>query len=375
MAVAGFAALPPNIMPVLSRLLAETHHLNDAELGYFIASGTTAGLLASLTAPFWINKVRSGLIVAAAFMVYAIASHGLYVVSGHTMLYTLQFLLNGSIVVIASVCSAVFLRAPNPARIMSIKISNDVIIASCFLYVLPIDTLGLEGIVTSISVVFVVAALLSLRWPATYQHVQPRALDMDGISHGARQGWYVLITLTVLYAAGVSAWNYLGRLASAAGLSNDEGASAIAVGLFIGVFGALSAAWLTGRARGLMLPVISGVIFVLSIASLGVVKGYVPFLIASIVFNVSWNLFIPFLMALLPRSDFSGRLSSLLPATAMAGGIFGPPLTGNLILWSGYDVALIATAALAATSIVAFAYLSKSITKSMTKSIPEILPR
>lgn len=361
MAMAGFAALPPNIMPVLSRLLAEHHGLNDAELGYFVASGTTAGFLASLTAPFWITRIRSSLIVGGAFIVYAVAAHGLYLVPGHAALYALQFLLNGAIVVVASVCSAVFLRTPNPARIMSIKISNDVIIASCFLYLLPIDTLGLQGIVGSISVIFLVAALLSTRWPATYRHVAPRRLDVSGIGGGSRLGWYVLITLTVFYAAGVSAWNYLGRLASAAGLDNDQGASAIAAGLFLGVLGALSAAWLTGRARGLGLPVTSGVVFVISIAALGLVEGYVPFLIASIVFNISWNLFIPFLMALLPRADTAGRLSSLLPATAMAGGILGPPLTGNLILWSGYDVALVATAALAASSIVAFAVLSQRI--------------
>jgi hypothetical protein len=361
MAMAGFAALPPNIMPVLSRLLAETHGLNDAELGYFIASGTTAGFLASLSAPLWINRIRGSHVVGGAFLLYAIAAHGLYLVSGDSLLYALQFLLNGSIVIIASVCSAVFLRSPNPARIMSIKISNDVIIASCFLYLLPIDTLGLTGIITAISVVFVIAALLAMRWPATYQHVQPRGLDVSGIGGGSRHGWYVLITLTVFYAAGVSAWNYLGRLASAAGLDNDEGASAIAAGLFLGVFGALSAAWLTGSARGLILPVTSGVIFVLSIAALGIVEGYGPFLIASIVFNISWNLFIPFLMALLPRADNSGRLSSLLPATAMAGGILGPPLTGNLILWFDYDVALIGTAVLASTAIAGFAVLSKQI--------------
>jgi len=361
MAMAGFAALQPNIMPVLSRLLAEVHGLNDAELGYFISSGNIAGFLVSMSAPLWINRIRSSFAVGGAFLLYAVAAHGLYLLSGDSLLYALQFLLNGSIVVIASVCSAVFLRTPNPARIMSIKISNDVIIASCFLYLLPLDTLGLTGIITSLSVVFVIAALLALRWPATYQNVQPRRMDVSGIGGGSRDGWYVLITLTVFYAAGVSAWNYLGRLASAAGLGNDEGASAIAAGLFLGVIGALSAAWLTGRARGPILPVTSGLIFVVSIAALGMVEGYGPFLLVTIVFNISWNFFIPFLMALLPRADSSGRLSSLLPATAMAGGILGPPLTGNLILWWDYDAALIVTALLAANSIAAYPVLAKRV--------------
>lgn len=359
MVMAAIAALPPNVMPVLSRLLAETHALNDAQLGYFISSGTFAGFLASMSAPFWVHRVRSGLVIAIALTVYAIAAHALYLVSGHALLYSLQFLLNGSIVVVASVCSAVFLRTPNPARIMSIKISNDVIIASAFLYLLPLETLGLTGLVGALSIAFLAGAALSTRWPAQYQHVQPRRLNVEGIGQGSRMGWYVLITLTIFYAAGVSAWNYLGRLASAAGLDNDQGATAIAAGLFLGVLGALSAAWLTGSARGLLLPVTAGVVFVASIAALGLVEGYVPFLMASIVFNISWNLFIPFLMALLPRADTSGRLSSLLPATAMAGGIIGPPITGNLILWSGYDVTLLVMAGLAASSIAAYAVLER----------------
>lgn len=358
--LASIAAIPPNIMPVLSRLLAERHALDDATLGYFIGCGTLSGFLASVTAPYWVSRVRLDRTVGVALLAYALAIHGLDRVEGLAALYALQFLLNGLLVLVASICSSVLLRGGNPARLMSLKITGDVIVASSFLYLLPIASLGLAGMIQAVAGIFLVGALASFGWPRATRRMQTQPVTLGGLGSGAGPGWWVLITLAIFYTAGVSAWNYLGRLASAAGLDNDAGANAIAAGLFLGVLGALSAAWLAGRVRGHGLQLAAGFAFVGSIAALGLARGYLPFLLAAVVFNISWNLFIPFLMGLLPRFDPSGRLSTLLPATAMFGGIIGPPLTGNLMQWLGYPVTLIVLSALAALSIAMWYVLARS---------------
>ena len=135
--VGSVAAIPPNIMPVLSAELVRQYSLSDAQLGYFVAAGTLAGAIASLSAPYWVSRVRLQWLILGSLLLYACAIHALPVAPNVSLLYALQFLLGGCLVVISSICSSVLLRRPNPARTMSLKISSDVVIASAFLFLLP----------------------------------------------------------------------------------------------------------------------------------------------------------------------------------------------------------------------------------------------
>ena len=357
--VGSIAALPPNIMPILSAQLVETFSLKDTQLGYFVAAGTIAGAIASLTAPFWVTRVRIVWAVLGSLAIYAGAIHALPSVSGTAALYSLQFLLGGCLVVVSSVCSSVLLRRPNPARVMSLKISCDVLIASAFLMCLPVADLGLAGLVKAISLCFVVGLFIACFWPRHVSRLDLSERAIERVTLASGTTWWVLLTLVVFYTAGVSGWNYLGRLALSAGLDTQQSASAIASGLLVGIVGSLGAATLAGRFRSTLPETLSGIAFVGSLAALGSVKGFAPFLVAVLLFNVSWNFFIPFLMGLLAVHDHTGRLSTLLPATAMLGGVLGPPMTGNLIEVFSYGSAMNVMAGMAALSIAGYVLLGR----------------
>lgn len=356
--VGSVAAIPPNIMPVLSAELVREYSLSDAQLGYFVAAGTLAGAIASLSAPYWVSRVRIRWVILGSLVMYACAIHVLPVAPSVPLLYALQFLLGGSLVIVSSICSSVLLRRPNPARTMSLKISSDVIIASAFLYLLPVSILGLSGLVAAVSLCFAVGVWLASFWPKDHDRIAPRPVSADQISHAPMGAWWVLATLVVFYTAGVSGWNYLGRLALHAGLDVQQSSSAIAVGLLLGIIGSLGAASLAGRFRTIWPETVSGVVFAGSVVALGSVKGFVPFLVAALLFNIAWNFFIPYLMGLLAWHDRSGRLATLLPATAMLGGVVGPPITGNLMQYAGYDLAMSVMGGLAATSIAGYFVLA-----------------
>ncbi len=357
--VGSVAAIPPNIMPVLSAELVREYSLSDAQLGYFVAAGTLAGAVASLSGPYWVSRVRVRWVVLGSLALYACGVNALPLAPGISLLYALQFILGGSLVVISSTCSSVLLRRPNPARTMSLKISSDVILASAFLYLLPVSMLGLSGLVGAVSLCFVVGAVIALLWPRDNDHISSaRPASADQFSRTPLTAWWVLATLVVFYTAGVSGWNYLGRLALHAELDTKESASVIAVGLLLGIVGSLGAAYLAGRFRTVWPETLSGIVFAGSVAALGSVKGFGPFLVAVVLFNVAWNFFIPFLMGLLAAHDYGGRLSTLLPATAMLGGVVGPPITGNLMQYASYDTAMLVMAALAAASIASYFVLA-----------------
>lgn len=367
--VGSVAAIPPNIMPVLSAELVRQYSLSDAQLGYFVAAGTLAGALASLSAPYWVSRVRLQWLIFGSLFLYACAIHVLPVAPSVSLLYALQFLLGGCLVVISSICSSVLLRRPNPARTMSLKISSDVVIASAFLFLLPVSILGLNGLVGAVSLCFAVGVGVAFFWPKENNRMAPRPVSAEQISRTPMGAWWVLATLVVFYTAGVSGWNYLGRLALHAGLDVKQSSSAIAVGLLLGIIGSLGAAALAGRFRTIWPETVSGLVFAGSVVALGTVKGFVPFLVAALLFNIAWNFFIPYLMGLLAWHDHSGRLSTLLPATAMLGGVVGPPITGNLMQHASYDVAMYVMGGLAACSIVSYVVLAHHKAKTHTVTL------
>ena len=367
--VGSIAAIPPNIMPVLSAELVRQYSLSDAQLGYFVAAGTLAGAIASLSAPYWVSRVRIQWVILGSLLLYACAIHALPVAPSVSLLYSLQFLLGGCLVVVSSICSSVLLRRANPARTMSLKISSDVIIASSFLYLLPVSILGLSGLVGAVSLCFAIGVGVAFFWPEDHDRMTPRPASAHQTSAAPKGAWWVLATLVVFYTAGVSGWNYLGRLALHAGLDVKESSSAIAGGLLLGIIGSLGAAALAGRFRTIWPETLSGLAFAGSVVALGSVKGFVPFLVAALLFNITWNFFIPYLMGLLAWHDHSGRLATLLPATAMLGGVVGPPITGNLMQYASYEVAMFVMGGLAACSIASYFVLALKKTRTHTANL------
>jgi hypothetical protein len=358
--VAGIAALPPNVMPVLSGLLADRHGLDDAQIGYFVSSGQLAGLVASATAPYWITRVDVRWLVGACLVVYAVGVFALGRVVPLALLYAIQFVLGGVLVLVASSCFSILARLPNPARALSIKISSDVVVASGFLYVLPIQRLGLDGFLAALSVSFVLGTLLASRLPQRSRAAQRDAGIAKPAERAPLGAWLALATMVVFYVAGISMWVFLGRLALHAGLDEVAAASVVAAGLFVGIVGALGAASVAGRFRRIWPEVAAGVVFVFSLPALGLAHGVVEFALAAFAFNVAWNFFIPFLMGLVAARDASGRLASLMPGTAMLGGIVGPPIAGLLMRETSYPVATFAMASFAAIAIASYVMLARS---------------
>jgi hypothetical protein len=364
--IASVAALPGNVMPVLSGLLADHHGLDEAHIGYFVAGGTLAGLIASATAPYWISRVDLRWLLGTCLLLCALGLVGLAHARSLGELFAIQFVLGGSSIVVASSCVTVLARQRNPARVLGIKISSDVIAASAFLYFLPIRTLGLGGFLAALSACFVVVTVLSHRLPSRSGAGTPVAAVPGAAAPGAAApgaapliAWLALATMIVFNVAGIAVWVFLGRLAQHAGLDADTGANVIAAGLFVGIAGALGAAALAGRTQRIWPQVCAGFVFVASIPALVLTTGALHFGAAVFVFNVAWNFFIPFVMGLLASRDGTGRLASLLPGTGMIGGILGPPLAGILMGVIGYDGAMFVMTAIAAIAVTGYAALAR----------------
>jgi predicted MFS family arabinose efflux permease len=74
---ASACTTPGSVMPVLVGLLADAHHMNDAQIGYFASMDTAVGLVTSMLAPYWITRINPKYAVAACLALAACSLLGL----------------------------------------------------------------------------------------------------------------------------------------------------------------------------------------------------------------------------------------------------------------------------------------------------------
>jgi predicted MFS family arabinose efflux permease len=357
--LASAAAIPGNVLPVLAGLLSDHYSIDEAQIGYLIAANTLAGLLASLTAPYWISRVNFRYAALLGVVLLPLALLGLGYAPGLTTLFLAEALLGAANIVIASIGLTVVAQLKNPTRAWGIKISTDVIFAGTFLWFVPTAALGLRGFVGVLAVLLVVVAPLVL-WMPKHAHIRRSADGSPQPLRGAPwPAWLALVTMVVFYISGIGVWTFLERIIVHAGLDQAMASDIIAAGLFVGIIGSLGAAAFAGRTVRIWPQSASGLVFVGSVAWLAYSSSVVQFYAAVFVFNCAWNFFMPFVMGLVARSDTTGRLPALVPGTVMLGGIIGPPMAGILIRMTSYESMLLVMTAIAAAAIATYVAIAR----------------
>lgn len=357
--------MPSNVLPVMAGLLSDYRSLDEATLGLLIASGTSAGLVTSLSAPHWIGRVNLRYAIGTAIVVEAIGLLGLRFFPGVIALFVAQMLAGGAAIVVASCCLTVIARLPNPTRAYGIKITADVILAGAFLALIPSARWGLAGFVGVLAAIGIGVAPLAAKLPVS----APIAVRIDGAPARARDAhwsaWLTLLMIVVFYIGAIGAWAFLERFAVHAGLDRHTVSTAIAAGLIVGVIGSLGAAIFAGRSARTWPQTLSGIVLVGSLAMLVHIDSALQFYIAVFVLNCSWNFFMPFVIGVVAARDTTGRLPSLVPGTVMIGGILGPILAGAVIRSQGHAIAMIVLTSVVAVAIAGYVAIARPLrTKS-----------
>ncbi|MGA0838583.1 MAG: hypothetical protein ACO3Z6_09195 [Pseudomonadales bacterium] len=356
--IASVTAVPANVLPVTLGLLTERYDLTPTIIGYLVAANTLAGLLTSLTAPWWAHRLPLRPLVASLLVVMALGLVALGRAPSLPVLFAVQVVLGMTAVGIASICVSIIARLSNPARGYGLKITADVVLAGTFLTLVPVDTLALETYVLLLAAPFLLAIPLVLGLSATLADDQA-TISATAARSAPVSAWLVLVSMVVFYIAGAGLWPFLERLGLEAGLDQGSAADLIALGLFVGMVGSLGAVAVSGRVAGIWPQTLCGVLFVASLPGLAFSEGLVAFALAVFVYNAAWNFYIPFVVALVATRDTSRRLGALVPGTAMLGGIVGPPLAGNLIEMGGYRMTTVVMFGIAASAVLGYVLLAR----------------
>ena len=150
-------------------------------------------------------------------------------------------------------------------------------------------------------------------------------------------------------------WTYIGPIGTAAGLSERTIANDLAVGVAVGIAGALLASWL-GERHGRARPIgISALLIVAAVLMLPYASRSAAYLLSAGIYNFAWNLSLSFQYAAVNAVDDTGRGIAIAPAFHGGGAAAGPAVAAYLMRGSDYQVVYWLSSAAVLASFGAFA--------------------
>jgi len=210
---------------------------------------------------------------------------------------------------------------------------------------------GTAGIVLPIAA-FAVLSLPFVYW-LPMRHRATDAAVATAAGEDSKTLVWIGLGIHLLWYVGVGAvWAFVERLGVEAGLAHTAIGQALAIAMAVGLAGAF-AATIAGHRYGRIVPfavAMMGQVFALRL--LAGQPDYAAYVGAVCVYNLTWNLALPYLLGLIAKADTTGRFSVLIPTAQAAGVSLGPVVAGlavggiglQVVLYLGSATALLALA-------------------------------
>lgn len=337
-------ALMFNTMPIILGVLAETKGFEEGTLASLAAAILVGAFVAVTSAVFWIDKVAWRPVLVLTAMVCLVASCLIPYTNSVANIAVLLALIGFLLGVIYAPTLAALGQASNPPRAFAISIVVQVIISAIVAYILPAYLSPKFGSGALTVVVAVCCLVVTLSYPAlpTNQKTAPeegKTAAPDAIVGATQQknGILSLAAMGIFYIGLMGVWDFLERVGVSWSITPVYIGGVIALALILGGLGALFAA-VIGERAGQVRPVVMAFgFFAIAATLLGFGSGALQFATAVILFNIGWNLSLPFLYAILSSADQSGRLIVLAPAVQTLGAVLGSLIAGQIVLGIGFN--------------------------------------
>ena len=353
--ISSALVVPGNVLPVLAGLLADNYHLDEQRIGYLLSANTTVALAVSASAPWWIARASLRWLVPLVMAVLSGAYLSLALVPGYGALLLLEMLIGAGAGTIASICYTVMAQHADAARAWGVKVTLDILLASAFVKFVPGG--HLLWFTAALAVVLLVAGGLGLLLPqrAAYR-IRAAGAEVSPVSlRLAPPGAWLALLVLILFSIGAAGvWAFIQRLELRAGIGAADATDIFALGLLLGIGGAVAAALLGNRLGRVVPPTLMGALLVWCVHVMATTHLTTAFTLALIGLNATWSFYLPYMMGLIAVRDTTQRLSSLVNAALTIGSIIGPTLAGTLIHASGYPLAMAVQAGLIVAGVVLY---------------------
>lgn len=323
------------LQPLYAGALADVLHFNAQEIGWLIGVEISGTAIASVLAFFFVRRLNWRVIVLFGLLAQAVCNLASCFVTGYVELLLLRLVTAvfgmGPVYVISIALLSVTART---GRNFSIVVFGQMSLSIVCLALLPqfIPQYGLGALFVPIAVIGLFACFLTKFIPT--RSVTKASVESSSGTQGRSGPAIAVLWVQCLWYIGIAGvWTFIERIGIDAGIPAVDVGEALAVGMAVGLVGAVSSGFLTER-YGRVLPFAVGMIFqVVAISFLFVNRDYSGFLIIICLYNVMWNLSLPPLFELMAAADSQLRFAVILPTAQavalMVGAIVGGTLVHN----------------------------------------------
>lgn len=358
MAAASIAStiggLPFNALPVMLGSLADSFGLPAQTVG-LIGSTCFAGyLVGTLGAPIWMNRLdwRMLTVVSAAGTALAFAA------SAKVQHVQFLYVTWAAIGFFASTMTCLGMRVlsdlPNKVRAYGVRQGTELTITAAVLFALPPLVIAFWQYPGAAFALAAVVSLLGVSafWVPRHALVTPVATRAHGPLPLA--SILALGVFLCFLVGNIGLWAFLARMGTSLDIAPAETGLVFAVLKLLGGTAAFAVA-VAGERLGERLPhvlVLGGI--GLGLLLLAVAGSFLPYALGAWIWEFSFTCGCVFQIAVIARSDASGRAIVLVPAVFAVGSMVGPGLAGKLLADGGFGPLL--TLALASSVVPLLAY-------------------
>ena len=318
------------IMPVILAASVQEFNLSDQEVGFLAALSMTGAAIIAVSALFWVRAVNwrhaalTGLLVQGCGYALATQAQGF---AGAGSAFLLVSLGGGAVY---SLAITTISDHRQPERLFGFSITLQVAfqVAGMLLLARYATPGNFDELMWCLAGLAGTGLLFAFHIPASGKETP--AFSFNGLFRQRKALSALCGCLFFFFNVGCI-WAYLERIGSAAGFSAQALGNGLALGVSVGMVGALTASWL-GTRLGRVMPLVIGTIgTVIAVAALVPEASLVIFVLALALYNFAWNYSLAYQYAVVAAADDSGRCIAAAPAFHAAGGAIGPAAAAMLI--------------------------------------------
>ena len=340
------------LQPMYVGALVDVLGFNAQQIGWLIGAEISGTAVASIAAFFYVRHLNWRAVVSFGLLAQAICNLVSCLVTGYVELLLLRFataaLGMGPLYIISIAMLSVTKRT---GFNFSIVVFGQMTLAIAGLAILPnfVPQFGLAALFAPIAIIGAIAFSVTRFIPRQAMN-RSGNMVLDIARNNASPAIGVLGVQSLWYLGIAGVWTFIERVGVDAGLVSADVNKALAIGMAVGLAGAISSGYLTER-FGRVLPFVVGMVFqCVAITLLLEGRDYYGFLAIICLYNLMWNMSIPPLFELMAVADGQNRFAVILPTAqalalmigAIMGGMFVHDFGLSAVLISGIVFTLLA---------------------------------
>jgi len=331
------------LQPFYVGTLADVLGFNAQQIGWLIGAEISGTAIASIAAFFYIRRLNWQAVVVLGLVTQAICNLASCFVTGYLELVILRLVTAvfgmGPIYIVAIAMLSVTTRTSHN---FSLVVFGQMTLAIAGLAILPsfVPEFGLGALFAPVAVVGILAFGIIRFVPKVAMARAEQAIP-EAVRNNPRPAVGVLGVQLLWYLGIAGVWTFIERIGVDAGVATKDVNNALAIGMAVGLAGAISSGYLTER-FGRVMPFMVGMGFqAVAIALLFEGRDYFGFLAIVCLFNLAWNLSIPPLFELMAVADSQNRLTVMLPTAQAVALLVGSIIGGLLVHDFGLSAVLV----------------------------------